>query len=200
MGIEPGKYIASPVGGGMGTAKNGNFRVGIRFKIKDSNELVWWTGTMFEGGVEICTKTLALVGFRDDLEPKNEFGPEYVNTEKEVELDMQAESWEATDKETGEVTTKSGVKVKWVNEPGGGMKFGNVEPQQLRSLVANSNLRAEMMKARKTLGIKTPGTKSAPMLPNSAQQTTSKPSLGKTTAPPPRDEPSFDPDGDDTPF
>lgn len=187
MDLKPGKYIANPIGGGMGQNKSGSFAIGIKFKFKeDPNKIIWWKGTMKGGGIEICTKTLAIVGFRDDLPEVQEFGPEYVNALKDVELDIQEDEYEKKNEETGETKTIKFMKVAWVNEPGGGMKFGSIEPGELKAATRSVNLRAEIAKARTTLGIKSP----KPV--NSAPQSSTMP-------PPPSSEPSFSPN-DDAPF
>ncbi len=156
MSIQPGKYLATAIGGAMGTDKNGKLRIGVQFKIKDSTETIWWTGGFHgstpekqEKAVEMTSKTLALVDYNDDVEPKEQFGPEQFRTQKEVELEIEEQEY-TNDK--GEA--KKSMRVKWVNAPGGGMKFGAVEPGQLKTLVKSSNLKAEIAKARASLGVK----------------------------------------------
>lgn len=157
--MNPGKYLATAIGGGMGTTKTGKLQIGINFKIKDSEETIWWYGG-FDGAtpekkdkaIEITTKTLAIVGFNEDQEPQQTFGREQFTHNNEVELDIQQN--QPYQNEAGEMVGGKGVRVAWVNMPGGGSRLASADPAQLKTLVKGANLRAFMAKARKDLNIK----------------------------------------------
>lgn len=138
--IQAGTYTAKAVGGRFGNSgQKGTPGIAITFKIKDSTDVITWVGWLSEKSVERTMDTLAMLGFREDLDVKNnEFGPEHL-ADKEVSIVVAMEPGYKD-------ATKSFPKVQWINELGGAKygglsSTGNAVPPGLKGMLAAARAR-----------------------------------------------------------
>ena len=153
---QGGTYIAKAIGGSFGnSSQKGTPGVAITFQVKDSTDRVTWIGWMSEKTIERTMDTVAMLGFREDLDVKdNKFGPEHL-ADKEVEIVVEMEPSQKD-------PMKSYPKVAWVNELGGA-KFGGLSST---GNAVPKNLKAMLAAARARTGQKAP-TSTAPMMQES---------------------------------
>lgn len=149
--IAEGTYRAKPLGGAFDkNKKTGSLGVGVQFEFTDQalkGQKIWWVGYLTEKAIEFTMKTLATLDLSnapktddDGRFDASQFG--YPN--KEYELVVTVEEYEG----------KTRNRVKFVNEIGGGMKFGNLDPKSLAFELTSVNFAAEIMAAKMKLGTK----------------------------------------------
>jgi hypothetical protein len=148
--INPGTYRAKPVGGAFDKNKKGNLACGIKFDLTDEavkGQQIWWVGYLTPAAIERTLDVTTLLGLSDA--PKTDDSgrfdaSQFADQSKEFELVIEHEEYEG----------KTRARVKWVNEIGGGMKFGNLDPKSLAFELNSINFRAEVEAAKKRVGMK----------------------------------------------
>lgn len=144
--IEPGTYVARILGGAFDKNKKGNLAIGIQFGLKDRADKIWLVRYMTPDALEFTMKDLATLGFSSspNTDENGRFGADqFSDPNKEFELVIDHETYEG----------KTRAKVKFVNEIGGGMKFGNLDPKSLKFELNSINFKAEIEAAKRKLGI-----------------------------------------------
>jgi hypothetical protein len=179
--IKPGKYLAKAIQGQISKSKEkGTPGVAILFEflVNEQPEKLWWTGwlttTLGKDGKTPLERTMEVLAFAgydeskgylaDGSIPSAHFLPGY-----EVEVTIEDEPYTNAQGET-----KSSMKIKWVNRPGGG-QFAALQAGEVQNVLAGVDLRKEMMVARQKLGLKTTQQQApknyAPQTQAAAQQT-----------------------------
>lgn len=154
MALTPGKYKAKAVEGAFGkVGKNETSAVGIKFLV-DGGEEIWHTmyltNTKTSNGLTVFEHTMntlvVTLGFNENKDLlKRTDGSVYFDksflADKEVSLTLEEETYDG----------KTRVKIRWVNELGG----GNMAGVSVQSVLGNISLKEAAMAARARMGTKT---------------------------------------------
>lgn len=162
--IQPGTYRAKPIGGAFDKNDKGNLACGLKFDLLDETvkgQAIWSVHYLTPAAMENSLKALAVVGLSNapKCDENGRFGADsFLDPNKEVELVVEHEEYNG----------RTRARVKWVNEIGGGMKFGNLEPKALAFELNSINFKAEIEAARQKLGQKPAPKAQTPPLKNFA--------------------------------
>lgn len=128
---QPGIYRARPLSpkATVCQASTGTYQVAAEFEILSQGyegERIWWYGFLTDKAMKNAVKGLRNCGWTGSKWDE----PIELDTNAEVDLDIQNEEWEG----------KSKLKVAWVNKPGenGGAPVP-LEPAQLKAFAARMN-------------------------------------------------------------
>lgn len=135
--VTAGTYLAKAIGGKFGKAQTGTDGISVKFKLKDTDETIHWVGWLSPKAVERTMETLAMLGFREDLDCVEGACTQEHFADKEVEL--------VIENEPSQDGTKTYAKVKWVNELGGnkfsGLASSSGMPKDLKAQLAAARAR-----------------------------------------------------------
>lgn len=143
--MKPGKYRAKALEGTFTESEQKKTpMVAVRFELIETKETIWHMMYLTEKTKERTFDTLyGTLGMNDAPLIQRDNGEWFDQThlaDKEVELVLEEEEYEG----------KKRIRVQWVNEIGGGMKFAGVP---VTKVLGGMDLRAEAAAARARKGV-----------------------------------------------
>ena len=152
--IKPGKYEAVAIGGQFTQSsekKTPCVAVLFEFECEGNTEQLWWTGWLSPAAIERTIETLANIGYDEEKGHLSDGSiPAAHFSGNKVQIVIDEEHYTAKDG-----SPKTSMKIKYVNKLGGSSPFGgSQDPNQIKSMLASVNLKAQMKAARAKLGLK----------------------------------------------
>ena len=152
--IKPGKYEAVAIAGQFTQSaekKTPCVAILFEFDCNGNTEQLWWTGWLSPAAMERTIENLTVIGYDEEKGHLADGSiPAAHFSGNKVEIVIDEEHYTAKDG-----SPKTSMKIKYVNKIGGNSPFGVQNPNEIKAMLANVNLKAQIKAARAKLGLKT---------------------------------------------
>jgi len=143
--INPGTYAAKITDYGLYQKEGKAPSVMVQFQLIETPEKITWFGSLKEGKArEFTTKTLVqTLGYKgtDGSDLAQGQGSEVLSENKHFELVVEHNTYQG----------KTSARVKYINEPGGGVMANKVDASSAKVVVGGLNLSGDFLKAQQEM-------------------------------------------------
>lgn len=145
--LEPGKYIATVEDYGIGQSKEKKTpSLDVKFKVKDTNQYVYWQAYLTVNTIERVTENLVECELLSSKNFNDVAKGTGINTQKEVQIVVVHEDYESNGEK------KVAVKVAFVNPFGSGVMKNVLAESEAISILAGLNIDAHIAAAVQKTG------------------------------------------------